>query len=123
MNENKKDYLWGATCAGAAGALAIIFTLAALPKPLDNEILNETAIETLARIDNIEAMVGQQVPMSYDGSEYQIYIQGVSNHTEVNKTPETCYDYRIINSEGITLGIADFITVKNDRYGCDPTAP
>ncbi len=117
MNEKKKDYLWGATCAGAAGALAIIFAVATLPKPPDIEVLNETAIETLALVDDIESQVGQNISMSYKGSEYQIFLQGVSKHTEVNKAAKTCYDYNI-SRDGEMLGVANFITVGYDHYGC-----
>ena len=117
MNEKKKDYLWGATCAGAAGALAIIFTLASFPKQPDIEVLNETAIETLALVDDIQSQVGQNISMSYKGAEYQIFLQGVSKHTEVNKAAKTCYDYNI-SRDGVMIGTPNFMSVENDQYGC-----
>ena len=117
MNEKQKDNLWGATCAGAAGALALIFTLASFPKQADIEVLNETALETLALVNDVESQVGQNISMFYEGSEYQIFLQGVSKHTEVSKDAKTCYDY-YISRDGEKLGAANFISVDYDQYGC-----
>jgi len=88
-----------------------------LPKPPDNEALNKAAIDALALDDDIESKVGQHIPMSYEGTEYEILLQGVSKHTEVNKAAKTCYDYNI-SRDGVTLGVADFIRVETDRHGC-----
>lgn len=109
---------WGLTGIGAAGTLAVVFSLASLPKPLDHDVLNDNAVETLADIENVETKVGQQVPMSYEGSEFEILLQGVSKHITADKAPETCYDYRI-SRDGETLVTASgFLSVEEDRYGC-----
>jgi hypothetical protein len=118
MDRHSDRLAWGLSGIGVAGVLTILFAVASLPKPPDNEVLNESAINTLSVIDNVEAMVGQDVPMTYDGAEYLILLDGVSKHITANKAPETCYDFRI-SQDGVTLGVASrFIAVEEDRHGC-----
>ena len=117
MNNKKNDNSWGVVCAGAAGTLAIVFALTTLPKQPDVEVLIETAVVTLGLVDDVKSKVGQNIPMLYEGSEYQIFLKGISKHTEVNKPAKTCYDYNI-SQDGVMLGVANFITVGYDQYGC-----
>lgn len=67
MNKERDGYLWGLTGIGAAGTLTILFSVASFPEQPDTDAINENAIETLALIDDVATMVGQNVPMSYDG--------------------------------------------------------
>lgn len=116
MTKKNDRMVWGLTGIGVAGTLAVIFTLADL-KQDEIDAINEHAVETLSELDDAESKIGQYVPMSYEGADYQIFLRGVNTHSETSQDVNTCYDFSL-NQDGETITVAGFMTNESYRNVC-----